>query len=101
MLMLYPINIDKMIADLQSLKEQGSTHVEVDYNCDHIGYEISGYSITTSTKEEIEIYENKQATEGQKQKLYNIPGFKIDKLPFLLTKVGDLLYYEGLLYECL
>jgi hypothetical protein len=64
----YPIKIESMIETLQSLKDKGATHVELDYNCDHIGYEISGYSITPSTPEEITIYEDKKSNEGQKNK---------------------------------
>lgn len=52
------INIDTLIQSLQKMKESGSTHVAVDYHEDHIGYDISGFEIRHSTKEEIEAYQN-------------------------------------------
>ena len=48
----FPIDIDRMIYALTGLKEAGATHVEIDYHCDHIGYDISGYNITKLDKEE-------------------------------------------------
>jgi hypothetical protein len=71
----YPVNIDRMIAKLQELKNAGSTHVELDYHCDHIGYEISGYEIRLSTEEEKQEFDeiNKQEREKQQKirDLYN------------------------------
>ena len=62
----YPINIDKMIKTLEDMKAKGATHVEMNYHCDHIGYEISGYEIKPSKQEEIDIYENERLTQRQK-----------------------------------
>ena len=71
----YPINIDNMIKALEDLKKKGSTHVEINYHCDHIGYEISGYEIKRSNEEEISSYEEKRSKERQKREkiseLYN------------------------------
>ena len=63
----YPINIDKMIKTLEDMKAKGATHVEMNYHCDHIGYEISGYEIKASKQEEIDIYENQRLTQRQKE----------------------------------
>jgi hypothetical protein len=64
----YPVNIDRMIAKLQELKNAGSTHVELDYHCDHIGYEISGYEIRLSTEEEKNEFDEMNKKEQEKQK---------------------------------
>ena len=56
-----PISIDTLINSLQELKEKGSTHVSLDYHCDHIGYEMTGYKIYLSTEDQITAYENKLA----------------------------------------
>lgn len=40
----YPIHIDKVIAQLQKMKENGAEYVEIDYHCDHIGYIIKSYN---------------------------------------------------------
>jgi len=57
----HPIRIDKMIEILQSLKSDGCSHVEIEYHCDHIGYDISGSKIEKSSSEDIESYEEKIA----------------------------------------
>ena len=62
-----PISIDLMIKTFQELKEQGSTHVSLDYHCDHIGYEMTGYKIYLSTEEQINEYEEKQKAIRVKQ----------------------------------
>ena len=38
----YPIDINNMIEILQSMKEKGANYVELNYHCDHIGYEVFG-----------------------------------------------------------
>jgi hypothetical protein len=43
----HPIKIDKMIEILQSLKNEGCSHVQIEYHCDHIGYDISGFEINS------------------------------------------------------
>jgi hypothetical protein len=64
----YPIKIDRMIELLENMKTQGVTHIELDYHCDHIGYQVSGYSITEASKEEIENYENEKQSHHDKEK---------------------------------
>ena len=56
----YPINIDRMMKMLQDLKDSGSTHVELDYHCDHIGYNVDGYKYEKSTNPETDEYLSKQ-----------------------------------------
>jgi len=62
----YPIKIDRMIELLKAMKENGSTHVELDYHCDHIGYVVSGYEMRPSTQEEIAAYEDKSLSKKKK-----------------------------------
>jgi hypothetical protein len=62
-----PISIDLMIKTLQELKEKGSTHVALDYHCDHIGYEMTGYKIYLSTEEQINTYEEKLKIKREKE----------------------------------
>lgn len=50
------INIDTFVKMLQDLKDQGATHIEMDYHEDHIGYDISAFEIRLSTEEEILSY---------------------------------------------
>jgi hypothetical protein len=54
-----PIHIDRMIKILAELKEKGCNYVALDYHCDHIAYEVSGFIMRHSTPEEIEEEENK------------------------------------------
>ena len=49
----YPININRIIHILEILKRKGSTHVAIDYHCDHIGYMIDGYEILKASDNEI------------------------------------------------
>lgn len=52
------INIDSLIIVLQDLKSIGTTHVSLDYHCDHHGYNITGYKVYHSTNEQIEKFES-------------------------------------------
>jgi hypothetical protein len=61
------INIDTMIGELQQLKRDGATHVAIDYHCDHIGYDITGFLVKESTEEEITDYIFKKETKNQKE----------------------------------
>jgi predicted metallo-beta-lactamase superfamily hydrolase len=67
----YPIEIDKMIEILQSIKEKGANYVELNYHCDHIGYEVFGFDIRTSTPEEIAIYTDKKLSKKAKEDRIN------------------------------
>ena len=51
------IDVDKMIKILQEMKEQGSTHVALEYHTDHISYRVCGFKVEPSdaaTVEEVE-----------------------------------------------
>jgi hypothetical protein len=64
----YPIKIDRLIEALTELKNSGATHVELDYHCDHIGYEISGYEIRLATEEEVKIFTDAEEAKKAKAK---------------------------------
>ena len=63
----YPIDIDRLIKTLTDMKSKGTTHIEMNYHCDHIGYQITGYEIKFSTKDEIDVYENEALTIRQRR----------------------------------
>jgi hypothetical protein len=63
----YPIKIDRVIEALTALKNLGATHVEMDYHCDHIGYEISGYEIRLATEEEIKTFTDVENARKEKE----------------------------------
>lgn len=50
----FPVKIDDMIDRLVELKEKGATHVEIDYHCDHIDYEIDGLKLELATDDHID-----------------------------------------------
>jgi hypothetical protein len=62
----YPIKIDRMISILQQMKDEGATHVEIDYHTDHIGYDMTGWSIRLANKEEIDVVEGKEKAHREK-----------------------------------
>jgi hypothetical protein len=62
-----PIKIDDMIKILQSLKEKGATHVQLEDHCDHQGYDISGFEIRLSNHDEIVEYEAMRKVEMEKK----------------------------------
>jgi hypothetical protein len=51
------VNIDMFMERLQNLKEKGATHIEMEYHCDHIGYDISAFLVRPSTEGEISTFE--------------------------------------------
>jgi len=63
-----PISINKMIAVLEKAKAAGSTHVSVEYHEDHIGYEVTGFEIRSSTAEEIAEFEERKRIGQEKRK---------------------------------
>jgi len=63
----FPIKIDTMIEKLNKLKTDGATHVELDYHCDHIGYDVSVFEIRKSTEEEICEFDKEYLKEKEKQ----------------------------------
>lgn len=55
-----PVKIDSLIKKLQSLKKKGATHIEIEHNGDHHGYDISAFEIRESTEVEIEKFNEKR-----------------------------------------
>jgi hypothetical protein len=91
----YPIKIETLIRILQEMRDLGSTHVELDYHCDHNEYNLTGFHISESTEEEIREYEEekenaKRIAEKRKallKELYDLDGktsiiSSEDDLPF-------------------
>jgi hypothetical protein len=63
------VNIDTLINSLKTLKIDGSTHVAVDWHCDHLSYELYGYHVNFAEDNEIEDYQNRQKINEEKTKL--------------------------------
>ena len=63
----YVIRIDQMIEKLVELNSKGATHVEINHDEDHIGYDISGFILRPSTPNEIEEYEGIQRVRREKE----------------------------------
>ena len=78
----YPISIDHVIGILNSLKDKGATHVEMNYHCDHIGYEFSGYEIKNASPDEIEkeVKRKQEVFEAEKEKLIKDLEERIEKI---------------------
>lgn len=69
----HPIRIDKLISTLQHFKSIGANYVELDYNCDHIGYDLSAYNIRVANKdEEVEYHKNKNIEYAKQQKINDL-----------------------------
>jgi hypothetical protein len=49
------------------MKAKGATHVAIDYNCDHIGYNITGFLVKEATDEEINKYLSERELEKQRE----------------------------------
>lgn len=55
-----PIDINKLMDHLQTLKNHGANYVAINYNIDKRGYEITGVKITIATQEEIDEHNREQ-----------------------------------------
>jgi hypothetical protein len=64
----YPIKIDKVIEQLQKMKNAGCNYVEMDYHCDHIGYQFSGFLIEEATSKQIEEHVKEKIESDNKKK---------------------------------
>lgn len=66
----YPVEIDSLIEKLNELKTKGANYCQIDYHCDHIGYDISGWLIRKVTQEDIDLENSnlKEFAEKNKQK---------------------------------
>ena len=62
-----PIDIDKLINYLNSIKEKGANYAGIDFHCDHQSYIIGGYSIRFSDDKEISEYQEIEQKEKEKQ----------------------------------
>jgi hypothetical protein len=76
----YPIKIDRMMDILQQMKNEGVTHVELDYHIDHIGYDITGWKIQLADQKEIDEVERKEKAHRE----------KMNKKKELLQQLADL-----------
>lgn len=62
-----PIEIGALLEIINELKARGATHVSLDYHVDHIGYELSGYRISTPEPAMIDAYESIRQKEADRQ----------------------------------
>lgn len=67
-----PMEIDSVIKQLQEIKEKGANFVEIDFHCDHIGYNFNGLEMRLATEEEISEHIGVQQVEIDKQKQQEI-----------------------------
>lgn len=69
---IYPdsehISIDSLINNLNTLKNDGATHVCVDYQYDNHEYEIYGYKMTRASEDYIKSIEDAKKAEERKKK---------------------------------
>jgi hypothetical protein len=63
----YVVRIDQMIEKLVYLNSLGATHIELNHDEDHYGYEISGFTLRPSNESEIFEYEEKQRIRNEKE----------------------------------
>lgn len=64
----YPVSIDKLIEELTEMKQQGATHVEIQYHTDHIGYVFEGYTIKAMSDTDIEEHNHQMQVERDKER---------------------------------
>jgi hypothetical protein len=62
------MKIEQLEEVLKSMKEKGATHISLDYHCDHIGYDMSGYKIEAATQDEIDVFTGKKKAKKQEAK---------------------------------
>ena len=65
---------------IDELEKRGSTHVSIDFNCDHDEYELSGYSYLQLSTQELEEIEHKKLTDLE----------KIEKIRILERQIQDI-----------
>jgi len=63
-----PVSIGEMIDLLTSIKENGSNFVQIQYNSDHLCYELLGVEIRPSTLDEINEHLKNQDLNEEKEK---------------------------------
>jgi hypothetical protein len=53
------IKIDRVIEQLQNMKDKGCNYMTMEYHCDHIGYMFAGFKISEASEEEVKTYKKK------------------------------------------
>jgi hypothetical protein len=76
----YPIEINRLIQQLQKFQEAGATHVSMEYHEDHIGYPMEGLKIYESTQEEVQKYEESLQRDVEKERKIAFLKLEIEKL---------------------
>ena len=61
-----PIAISELTSMIAELSQRGSTHVSIDYNCDHDEYEVSGFMYEKLSVAELSAIEDKKMSEYEK-----------------------------------
>jgi hypothetical protein len=61
-----PIAISELTAMIDELSQRGSTHVSIEYNCDHDEYEVSGFMYENLSTAELEAIQDKKMSEYEK-----------------------------------
>ena len=79
-----PIKIEEMQEMIQTLKDKGCTHVEIDYHCDHLEYEVYGYQMRKATEKEVQDETNKR-----KESIKEENSKKIKQLQWKIKKLED------------
>ena len=74
------ISIKHLKEMIDELEKRGSTHVSIDFNCDHDEYELSGYSYLQLSTQELEEIEHKKLTDLE----------KIEKIRILERQIQDI-----------
>lgn len=77
------ISIDRVISGLNTMKDEGSTHVEIDFHGGHDSYIFSGLTIRIASEEEEENF-----------KLENIESKKAEILKIIKLKQNELVSLE-------
>lgn len=71
-----PIRIDEVEKLLAELKEKGCSHVEIDWHCDHLNYELHGYEIRKATREELDNKEEENSDTAKRKREEQIKNLK-------------------------
>jgi hypothetical protein len=87
-----PIDINTLLETITELKSRGATHVSIDYHCDHIAYELSGYYIQQADPSLVEAYEETSRIEEARRN-------KIDLLKKELAELENQKYGNSLISD--
>ncbi len=67
-----PMLIEDLKEMIRWAEVKGSTHIAIDYNCDHDEYELSGYAYEQLSIKELDEMQNKNLSELQKMEQIRI-----------------------------